>query len=142
MPLKTYNPDECDVIVAGIPLQGYADGEFINVEQEANDFEDVVGTDGEVTRSKTNDRRATVTVFLMQSSSANDQLSVLSNIDRNGPNGSGVGAFLLKDRSGRLLLEAAECWIQKPPTVSLDRTPTPREWVLRCANLVRFDGGN
>ena len=53
---KTYDADQVSVLINGIELKGYADGEFLRIEQEGADFTDVVGTDGEVTRSKTNDR--------------------------------------------------------------------------------------
>lgn len=143
MALKVYDANEVTVNVAGLPIEsGFDDGEFVRIEQEADDFIDKVGTDGEVTRSKTNDRRATITVILMQSSSGNELLSGLNNIDRLAGNGAGVGPLLIRDRQGTALYTAAECWISKPPDVSFDREPTAREWTLRCASLERFDGAN
>lgn len=143
MALKVYDANEVTVNVAGLPIEsGFDDGEFVRIEQEADDFIDKVGTDGEVTRSKTNDRRATITVILMQSSSGNELLSGLNNIDRLAGNGAGVGPLLIRDRQGTALYTAAECWISKPPDVSFDREPTAREWTLRCAALERFDGAN
>ncbi len=143
MTLKVYDADEVTVSVAGLPIEsGYDDGEFCRIEQEADDFTDKAGTDGEVTRSKTNDRRATISILLMQSSDGNALLSGLSNIDRHAGNGAGVGPLLVRDRQGTALYAAAECWISKPPDVSFDREPTGREWTLRCADLERFDGGN
>lgn len=143
MALKVYDANEVTVSIAGLPIEsGFDDGEFVRIEQEAEDFIDKVGTDGEVTRSKTNDRRATVSILLMQSSDANALLSGLNNIDRLAGNGAGVGPFLVRDRQGLALYAAAECWISKPPDVSFDREPTAREWTLRVASLERFDGGN
>ena len=141
--MKVYDANEVTVSVAGLPIEsGFDDGEFCRIEQETDDFTDKVGTDGEVTRSKTNDRRATISIILMQSSTGNSLLSVLSNIDRLAGNGAGVGPLLVRDRQGLALYAAAECWISKPPDVSFDREPTAREWTLRCASLERFDGGN
>lgn len=143
MPLKVYDANEVTINVAGIPIEsGYDDGEFLRIEQESEDFIDKVGTDGEVTRSKTNDRRATISIILMQSSLGNALLSGLNNIDHLAGNGAGVGPLLVRDRQGTALYAAAECWISKPPDVSFDREPTAREWTLRCASLERFDGGN
>ena len=91
---KVYDADQVKLTVAGFAIEsGFADGEFLRVEQEADDFTDVAGTDGEVTRSKTNDRRATITVLLMQTSSGNQALSALSNVDREAPNGAGFVSF-------------------------------------------------
>lgn len=143
MGFKVYDANEVTINFAGIPLDsGYDDGEFLRIEQLSDDFVDKVGTDGEVTRSKTNDRRTTVTVLLMQSSSGNNALSALNNIDRLANNGAGVAPVLVSDRQGLQTFAAAECWIVKPPDVSYDREPTGREWVLRAANPERFDGGN
>jgi len=143
MGFKIYDANEVTVNVAGLPIEsGFDDGEFLRIEQEADDFIDKAGTDGEVTRSKTNDRRATVTIILMQSSDGNALLSGLNNIDRLAGNGAGVGPLLVRDRQGTALYAAAECWISKPPNVSFDREPTAREWTLRVASLERFDGGN
>jgi hypothetical protein len=143
MALKVYDADKVSVTVAGlIIMTGYADGEFVRIEQEADDFSDVAGTDGEVTRSKTNDRRATATIILMQSSDGNDLLSQLSNRDRNGPNGAGVGPFLVRDQNGRSVYRAASCWIRRAPNVSFGREAGSREWTIRLAKLERVDGGN
>lgn len=139
---KTYNSDEVTVILAGIPIMGgYADGEFLRIEEEADAFLDVVGTDGEVTRSKSRDGRATVTLILMQSADANDTLSALHTLDKNTPGGAGIGEMLVRDRGGRALYRG-QCWIAKAPSVSFGREAGPREWKLRVPKLIRVDGGN
>jgi hypothetical protein len=140
---KSYSASEVTIYLSGVLVRGgFADGEFLRIEQEADDWTDVIGTDGEVTRSKTNDRRATATILLMQSSDDNDLLSQLSNLDRNTPGGAGVGSFLVRDQNGRAKYNAAACWISKPPDVSFGREAAAREWTIRIARLERFDGGN
>jgi hypothetical protein len=142
MGFKVYDADQVSVNIAGIPVTGgYADGEFLRIEFEGDAFTDVAGTDGEVTRSKTNDRRATATLSLMQTADANNLLAGLAELDRNSPNGAGVGAFLVRDRQGTAIYEASECWIQKTPDATFDREATPREWVVRIASLIDFTGG-
>jgi hypothetical protein len=137
-----YDPNEVDIIFGGFPLSGFADGEFVTIEEDSNAFNDVVGTDGQVTRSKSNDRRATVTVKLMQSSPSNGVLSSLHQTDKNSPNGAGIATLEIKDKSGTSLHRAREAWIQKSPDVSYDREPTSREWPIRCASLQNFVGSN
>lgn len=139
---KFFDADQVTVVIAGIPISGYADGEFLTITQESDAFATVVGVDGDVTRSKTKDYRATVELSLMQTSDANDMLSALYNTDREAANGAGVGAFLVRDRQGRALYTADTCWVQKAPDVTFDRTATSRTWVIAIANLLRFDGGN
>lgn len=140
---KVYDSDQVSASLAGINLnEGTADGEWLRVERDSPAFEDVVGTSGEVTRSKTNDDRATVTLRLMQSSDVNDLLSVLYNSDKATPGGVGVGPLLIRDRQGTTLLNAEKAWISKAPDVSMDRTATAREWIIRCAQLIEFHGSN
>ncbi len=138
-----YDPNEMTIVVAGIPIEGgFADGAFIEVVQEADDFIEVVGADGDVTRSKTNDRRATITITLMQSAEANALLSALSTLDVNTSNGAGVGPMLIKDNQGTSKFTAEKSWISKPPDAAFDKTAGPRAWKIRVAKLVRFDGSN
>jgi len=140
--VKTYDADQVVLVVGGFTIDsGFADGEFLRIEQESDDFTDVVGTDGEVARSKTNDRRATISVLLMQTASGNQALSALSNLDRLTPNGAGIAPLLIQDGNGDTLYEAASCWVQKPPDASFDRAATTREWTLRVADLIRNDAG-
>jgi hypothetical protein len=139
---KVYDPDQVTVSFAGQNITGWADGEFVRIEQETDNFSDVVGTDGEVVRSKTNDRRATITFLLMQTSDSNDVLSALANNDLANSGGEEVNPFVVKDLQGRAIFQAENAWISKPPDVSFDREATAREWTLRCDSIVRLDGGN
>lgn len=141
--MKVYDSDQVSLVFMGIPIDsGYAEGSFLTIEQSEQDFEVKVGTDGEVTRSKTNNRHATIKVKLMQTSSGNTALSALNNLDVATPGGAGVGPMLIRDRQGTSLYTAGKCWIAKPPDVDFDRSATSREWTLECANLIRFDGSN
>lgn len=140
---KIYDADQVTLVICNLPIDsGFADGEFCRIEQDSDDFTDVVGTDGEVTRSKTNDRRATITILLMQTSVGNTILSTLNNLDRNLPGGAGVGVLFIRDRQGVAIYTASKCWIAKPPDVSFGREATSREWKIRVSDLKRLDGGN
>lgn len=139
---KIYNSRQVSIVICNIPIRGgYADGEFLRIERDADGFGDVVGTDGEVTRFATNDERAMATLILMQSADANDALDALYESDRNSPLGSGVGEFVCRDGSGRAIYRG-QCWIAAKPKVSFAREPGPREWKIRIPNLKSFEGGN
>lgn len=67
-----YDPDQITIVVAGIPIDsGFAEDEMCTYERDGDDFMDVAGVDGEVTRSKNLDNRGTFTLKLMQSSPLN-----------------------------------------------------------------------
>ena len=141
---KVYNPEEMIILLGPVLISsGFADGEFLRVEGEADDVQDVVGADGETAISRSNDRRATVMIILLQTAAANQGLSVLSNLARNSPNMAGaVHPLAVSDGNGATVYAAENAWVMKPPDVSFDRTAQSREWPIRCANLIRNDGGN
>jgi hypothetical protein len=136
-----YDFDQVICSLGPIIMDGFQDGEGITVEQEPT-FTDKKGLDGKVTRSKTLDRRATVTITLMQVSACNDLLSALHVLDRDAPNGAGVVPLVIRDRNGRAVFQAAQAWISQAPQVTFDQEATSRAWVIRCAKLQRIDGGN
>jgi hypothetical protein len=139
--LAKYNPDLVTITVAGVLIQGYADGEFVTIAQAADQFVDEVGTDGEVARSPTNDRRMDITIKLIQTSQSNAVLSSLLNADLNNPNGQ-TFSCQVEDVAGGTIAFGAESWIKKWPDSSFDRTAKSREWVIRIANGTRDEAGN
>jgi hypothetical protein len=55
----------------GVPISGYADGTFVQVDPSGDSFAKKVGADGEVARSMSNDNTHTVVITLLQSSLSN-----------------------------------------------------------------------
>lgn len=139
---KFYDPDKVQVYFGGLLLQGFADGEYITVEQMSDAFQDVVGTDGEVARSKSNDNRAKVVIKLLQTSLSNAQLSAIHTADLLAGNGAGVSTFQMQDLQGGTLVHGEQAWIVKFPDNSMDRTAKSREWEIHIASVVRVEGGN
>lgn len=140
---KLYDPKLHTIIIAGIPIPpvGYADGVFLKIERNSAKFVKVVGTDGSVTRAKMGDDSAQATFSTMQKADINSVLSTLYNLDANSDNGEGIGPFLVKDRGGVTLYEAAQCWISQPPNPTFDKTPTSRDWIIEIEKLESFEGG-
>lgn len=141
MTTRIYDSNQVQVAFAGVPVQGYADGDFLTINHEADAFSDVVGTDGQVSRSKTNDRRATVEIILMSTSPTNDLFSAIYKADLEAPGGAGVGSFLVTDLNGTSLY-TGQGWIMRAPDVTYGREANERTWTLRIDSLVEFTGGN
>lgn len=142
MSLKQYDPKNVLITLGAIPVDGFADGEFVKIENNEDAFTLQVGTDGEATRSRSNNNAAKITITLMQSSLSNDLLSSLHNLDKAVPGGIGCVPLLIKDLLGRSLYAAATAWIAKRPSASFAREAGPREWVIETNELIPFDGGN
>lgn len=143
MAVREYDPDQVIVYFAGQRLVGFADGEFVTAAQKSDGFSEVVGTDGtDVSRSKSNDRRATVVVKLMQTSPSNDFLSTIHQTDLDAPNGAGVGTFTIQDMSGTTLVHDGAAWITKFADESKDRAAKANEWTFTLPRPTRVVGGN
>lgn len=144
MSLKRYDAAQVTLVFMGILIDsGFADGEFLTIEQSAPDYEAVVGTDGQVGRSRTNNRHAVIKVKLMSTSDGNTLFGALSNAGLLTANGADIGPMLVRDRvSGVCTYTSANCWIAAPPAVSYENKVSMREWVLECDDLVRVDAGS
>lgn len=146
--VKVYDADQVSVLVGnvaisrGVGASGYADGEFVRIEQQEDDFGIVVGTDGQITRSKKNNKLTKITIRLMQSSDSNAYLSSLRIADQVGQNGAGIVPILINDRNGTSLHSAQFGWVNKPPDAVYDREAKEREWPIMCYMDERLDGGN
>jgi len=142
MSLSTYDAKQVSVIVDGIIVDGYADGAFVSIEQNEDQFSLQVGTDGDACRSKTNNRSGRITITLAQWSDSNILLSALHAGDVLSPSGDGIVPVLVMDKSGTTICAAEKAWIVKPPTVEFGREAGSREWVLETDNIVMGVGGN
>ncbi len=140
MAVKTYDPASVDIIFAGIPFEGFADGTFVTVARDNPSFTSIVGSDGEGARAKSNDRSGTITCTLMQTSATNDALSDVMAADE--LTGDGVGSLLVKDGSGRTICEAETAWLEKPADAEFGREISNREWVIKTDLLRITVGGN
>jgi hypothetical protein len=81
MPGDTYDPLLVAMVFAGIPIVGLADGTFIKIERNEDDWKDYAGTDGEVAWARQHDKRGTVTFTLKITSPSNAELSAIMKTD-------------------------------------------------------------
>ncbi len=142
MLLKIYDPNQVAFSVGGFTLSGFADGSMITVRQKSPAFASVVGSDGEVARSKSNDRRLEIVCKLIQTSASNAYLSGLHTTDINSDNGAGVTSVNLVDLGGGTIVQGSQAWVVQYPDDDFDRTATSREWTIEVANGVRAELGN
>lgn len=140
MAVSTFDPKSVVVTIGGITISGYADGTFLEITADTPQFTKITGADGYVTRVKSNDYGAVLTLTLSQSSPSNDVLSALFNADR--LSNAGVVPILIKDLSGTTVIFAATGWIQQFPDTAFGNEINDRAWVIDLANADLFIGGN
>lgn len=140
MGFATYDPKEVHVIIGGTPISGFADGTFVQISFDEQQWNKVTGADGLTSRSKSNNFGGQVTITLLQTSNSNDVLSAIWNRDRR--SNDGVVTLLVKDALGRTTWSAAQAWIQKMVDQDFSKETEEREWVFDCADLRGLAGGN
>ena len=142
--MKVYTSNQIVATFAGVPIQSgrSSEGDFIKIERMNPAFSTKVGADGEVARSRSNDKRTKITVTLMQTSDTNALFSAIFLLDETAPNGAGVGAFGVKDQGGTSLHFAAESWITKPADATYAAEVGTRVWEFEAANMTGVIGGN
>jgi len=138
--IRTYAADEVRIVVGGAPITGLADGTFVSVSRDEQAYNKVTGADGTTSRAKTANRAGTITLTLQQTSPANDVLSGYMIADEQ--DNSGVVPVLVKDGSGRTVVSAASAYVQQAPDADFSKDIEEREWVLECAGIDMFVGGN
>ena len=136
---KTYDPSQITVSFNGILVQGFADV-MVTAERNTDSFTVSPGSQGDVTRVRSRDKTGQVTITLQAESPSNDLLSTVLQDDEN--DGSGVGALLITNLNGTTELEATNAWLMKFPATEYGNEAGTREWIIECAELEMFVGGN
>src|SRR5579859_3747108 len=125
--IGTYNPAFFFQSIGGQPITGYADGSFIEIEQNVDDFEVTVGASGETVVTQSNNKSGKITITLLQSALSNDMLNSLRNARIAG--GPAVPYFA-KELNGNTTISAPNCWIKKVPNVKRGKEISEVEWIL------------
>ncbi|QDP66996.1 MAG: putative structural protein [Prokaryotic dsDNA virus sp.] len=140
MSFANYDATQVILVFNGAPISGFADGTFITVEFDEQQFNKTTGADGLTQRSKTGNYAGNITVTLLNGSPSNDVLSAAWNADRVSNNGQ--GPILLRDLSGRTLWSAKNAWVRQMPSQGFGKDAENREWVLDTDALNGQAGGN
>lgn len=135
--VNTYDPKKVIITFGGVPITGFADGTFVQIDPNAEMWIKKVGADGEVIRSQSNDNTHTVQITLQQSSASNDYLSTCMNADK--LTGMGMLPLSITDLNGTTLHFWPQAWIQTDPSYGFAKEVTDRQWTLHTGQEI---GGN
>lgn len=136
---RQYDPINVIANVDGRDVSGYATGTFVEAERAVDAFTTVSGSDGEVTRVKSQNRIGTIKFTLQQSSPLNDYFASLAAADE--LSNSGVVPVLVTDKNGSTLIQAAKAWVKKKPNATFADAAENREWIFETGYLVLDHGG-
>jgi len=136
----SYDPMQIQIIFGGNPITGYADGTFVEIEFDEQQWNKVTGADALTSRAKTNNYAGSVTITLLATSSGNDVLNSIMQKDRR--NNTGVVSLIVKDSGGRTIWSAQHAWIEQIPTQAWSKETEERAWTIATAALIGNVGGN
>jgi hypothetical protein len=136
--VKQYDFGLVNLAFKGVMFQGFADGDSIAVALDEDAYTDVVGSGGDVVRTRNRNTLGDMTVRLLAESPTNDRLSAIADLDAAG---LGRGPLTLTNLNGTTILSAASAWIKKRPDVAYGKESGVREWVLRVVFDIYNVGG-
>lgn len=112
---------------------GFAKGEFATIKRNAPLFGLVVGSSGDASRSKSNDRSAKMNIKLLQTSPFNSYFAGLFLLDQ----GTGISPFpfSLTDIPQAENHVAVQAWITKMPDAMMSNEDVPRDWEFETNDM-------
>ncbi|GHV79125.1 hypothetical protein AGMMS49944_09160 [Spirochaetia bacterium] len=137
--VTTYDPKKVIITYGGVPIGGYADGTFIQVDAAEAYFAKKVGADGEVTRSMSNNNTHSVAITLQQSSLSNQHLSTCKNLDK--LTGLGMLPLSITDLNGGTLFFWPQAWVVQDPPWGFAKENTDRAWGFETGQIATQNEG-
>lgn len=138
---KNFNPSLYVVTFGGILVRGFAADTHIQVARNEDSFTESVGAQGDVVRTRSNNKSGIVTVTLQAESPTNDQFSARLLADELSPAGIPAGALLVKYLNGATFISSDKAYLRKFSDVEVGTEAGNREWIVSCAELNMFVGG-
>lgn len=134
--MKAYSFLNTVVLVNGVPLTGWAEGDdVINITRRQDGATDKVGADGKMAVAINADRSGEVTFKLMQTSSSNKWLNGLANLQAGGPLTFVPVAVLFQDTYRQDSGAGSLGYIKKLPDVQRGTDINEQEWTIVVERL-------
>lgn len=128
-----YDPGRMSLVVCGIEITGFHTGEMVKCSRNNPTWKHEKGGQGDGVRTRSRDKSGTI-VFTLQSTSPSNKL-LLARALLDESTGRGFGSALGKDSDGNGMVQAENCWIEKPADLTWADEHSPREWTVVCDEL-------
>ena len=140
--VTTYDPTKIVVVVGGVIVSGFADGDFITAKRDEDLYMKRVGADGHVARARNGNKSGTIEIKLLQSSPAVNEISALVALDNFLFDGDIlIPISIVEPGSGAELVASTQSWLKTPPEMVYGKEVGDRTFVFDCADLKMSLGG-
>ena len=140
MAARHYNLDEVLLMVGGVLVTEFIEGDAISVAFDNDRWIKKDGHHGSTIRSKNPAHSGTATIKLMQGSPANASLQALLDVDD--ASGAGTGAFEVRDLNGTSYATGQKSWLVKDPDMAFGTEAGEVEYQVHIAGLKISHGQN
>lgn len=142
MATSTYDPSKLTVIVGGVIVTGFSDGDFITAKRDEDLYMKRVGADGHVARSRNGNKSGAIEIKLLQSSPAVNELAALVALDNFLFDGDIlIPISIVSPGNGAELIGANQAWLKTPPEMVFGKEVNERSFIFDCADLKMSLGG-
>lgn len=128
MGATTHNFKNTIVIIDGVIITGFTDGDAISTSKNEDDVTAHVGAGGDVTFNESNDPTGTVTITLKQDSSSVPILDALHKSKK-------MFSVEVNDTGNGKRISGSECRFSKTPDASWGNEVTGREYTILVADF-------
>lgn len=136
MATSTYDPTKLTVIVGGVIVTGFSDGDYITAKRDEDLYTKRVGADGHVARARNGNKSGTIEIKLLQSSPAVAELSALVALDNFLFDGDVlIPIAITSPGDGAELVVSTQSWLKTAPEMVFGKEVGERSFIFDCADL-------
>ena len=140
--VSTYDPTKLTVIVGGVIVSGFIDGDFISAKRDEDLYNKRVGADGHVARARNANKSGTIEITLLQSSPAVNEIAALVALDNFFFDGDIlIPISILSPGTNAELVVSTQSWLKTPPEMVFAKEVSDRKFIFDCADLKLSLGG-
>ena len=139
---STYDPTKLVVIVGGVIVSGFIDGDFITAKRDEDLYMKRVGADGHVARARNGNKSGSIEITLLQSSPAVNEIAALVALDNFFYDGDIlIPISILSPGTNAELVVSTQSWLKTPPEMVFAKEVSDRKFIFDCADLKLSLGG-
>lgn len=139
---STYDPTKLVVIVGGVIVSGFIDGDFITAKRDEDLYMKRVGADGHVARARNGNKSGSIEITLLQSSPAVNEIAALVALDNFFFDGDIlIPISILSPGTNAELVVSTQSWLKTPPEMVFAKEVSDRKFIFDCADLKLSLGG-